>query len=155
MSATNDPVDAASSGDSAAASSSSSESPAAVTTHIQNQLHEAFSIFDTNGNGTLSAAEMMGILMRTAGGAPLSMKDAKAIISEFDVNGDGQLDIAEFTRAFAGEVGTLGLMHAHKGKGGRSYSVLGAHQADNDRGKGNARAVGSSKQLVGSSKQLR
>ena len=110
-------------------------------------LYEAFSIFDTNGNGKLSAAEMMGILMRSAGGAPLSMKDAKALIAEFDVNGDGQLDIAEFTRAFVGEVGTLGLMHVHKGKGGRAYSLLGAHQADNDRGKGNARAVGSSKQL--------
>jgi hypothetical protein len=116
-----------------------------TSVRTKTMLEEAFATFDTNVNGTLSAAEMMGILMRTSGGLPLSMKDARAIVAEFDVNGDGQLDIAEFTRAFSGEVGTLGLMHAHKGKSGRSMSLVAP---DHDRRIGNARAAPSSKQIL-------
>ena len=59
-------------------------------------LNNAFLAFDVDKSGKLSAAEMMGILTRSGGGRPLSRKDAQQIISTFDVNGDGQLDLGEF-----------------------------------------------------------
>lgn len=70
----------------------------------EDRLHAAFALFDIDGNGTLSAAEMVGILTRPASSStgsqqPLSLADARALIDEFDADGDGQLDLTEWVTA--------------------------------------------------------
>jgi Ca2+-binding EF-hand superfamily protein len=56
--------------------------------HAQ-QLAMQFQVFDTDGNGYLTANEVLAILMRSSGGNPLSMEDAQEVIAAFDTNGDG------------------------------------------------------------------
>ncbi len=80
-------------------------------------LRKAFSTFDKDGNGKLSATELIGILTRSGGGTPLSRADAQAIIADFDTDADGHLDLEEFVKAFSGEVGVMGLVHVHASAG--------------------------------------
>ena len=63
------------------------------------QIRAAFQVFDVDGSGKLSADEMRAVLSR--GEDPMcSAEDIEEIISEFDKNGDGELSIEEFSRAF-------------------------------------------------------
>ena len=52
---------------------------------------KAFEVFDTDGSGSLSIAELRTVLARPSGGAALSDDEIKAIISEWDVDGDGEV----------------------------------------------------------------
>ena len=65
------------------------------------QIEAAFKNFDTDGSGTLSADEVLAILTRSSGGAALTIADAKEVISDFDANGDGELQLQEFVNAWA------------------------------------------------------
>ena len=58
-------------------------------------MKHSFAVFDTDGSGKLSIEEFKGILMRNTQTSKLSDDDAKAIIEEFDKNGDSELDISE------------------------------------------------------------
>jgi len=60
------------------------------------RIQRAFEIFDTDGNGSLSIAELKAVLTRPGGGHALTDKEVAAIIAEFDANGDGELQIDEF-----------------------------------------------------------
>ena len=60
------------------------------------RIQRAFELFDTDGNGSLSIAELKAVLTRPGGGHALTDKDVAAIIAEFDANGDGELQIDEF-----------------------------------------------------------
>ena len=42
------------------------------------ELAKSFAAFDTDGNGTLSAAELVAILTRAGGGAPMTMVEAES-----------------------------------------------------------------------------
>jgi hypothetical protein len=53
-------------------------------------------VFDTDGNGSLSAEELVAILTRSSGGAALSTEQAEALIKQFDTNNDGELQLEEF-----------------------------------------------------------
>jgi hypothetical protein len=68
--------------------------------HAQ-QLAMQFQVFDTDGNGYLTANEVLAILMRSSGGNPLSMEDAQEFIAAFDTNGDGLLHYHEFCNAMS------------------------------------------------------
>jgi calcium-dependent protein kinase len=56
-------------------------------------LMAAFRLFDQDGNGKISPAEMKRIL---EGDSQLDSDVWEKIVSEFDVNGDGEIDIEEF-----------------------------------------------------------
>jgi calcium-dependent protein kinase len=58
------------------------------------KLHAAFKALDLDGNGKISRSEL-----EIAIGATTSKKDMKAIMNETDLNGDGDIDIDEFTQA--------------------------------------------------------
>lgn len=60
------------------------------------RLKDSFDIFDEDGSGELSTDEVLTILTRMSGGAPLTEEDAKEFIAEFDRNGDGFLNVSEF-----------------------------------------------------------
>jgi len=66
---------------------------------LHRELHRimrAFEKFDTNGNGSLSIAELKAVLKRPGGGRPLTDEDVAEIIADYDVNGDGELQLSEF-----------------------------------------------------------
>jgi calcium-dependent protein kinase len=56
-------------------------------------LARAFKMFDKDGNGSISAAELKKIL---AGGMVYEDSIWVNIIKEFDLNGDGEIDLTEF-----------------------------------------------------------
>lgn len=65
-------------------------------------LRAAFAAFDTDGSGTLTAAELAAALTRKGGGNPLGEEDARELIESVDANGDGVLSIDEFTKLMSG-----------------------------------------------------
>ena len=73
------------------------------------ELTAAFKAFDADGNGRLSAEEMVSILTRPDTKTPLTLEEATALVKEFDCNGDGELDLEE-VRA---HVHLLHVYHAH------------------------------------------
>ena len=72
-------------------------------------LLAAFRVFDADGSGKLSFAELQAILQRSVpGNAPMSDADIRALIERFDgsVAGserDGMLDVAEFVQALTSD----------------------------------------------------
>lgn len=73
------------------------------------ELSSAFAAFDRDSSGTLSAAELIDILTRSSGGAPLAEGEAIALIESVDINGDGELSLEEFCTLMA-TPGTLTLL---------------------------------------------
>ena len=66
------------------------------------KFHEAFQIFDADGNGTVTAEELIAILVRpTDSSNPLTLEEAKWLITKFDKDGDGMLNTSEFSAAFS------------------------------------------------------
>ena len=68
-------------------------------------LEEAFRVFDKDGSGSLSVAELQAVLTRPGGGAALSEDEVQEIIAEFDTNHDGELQFEEFVAFFASSQG--------------------------------------------------
>jgi len=62
----------------------------------EEELKQVFKMADTDGNGTISAAELRRI-MGTFGGAP-SDKEVDEMIREADLDGDSQINYEEFVR---------------------------------------------------------
>jgi len=67
----------------------------------RDELVKAFKAFDTDKSGTLSADELVSILTRASGGAPMPKAEAEALIKTVDINGDGVLDLEEFCTLMA------------------------------------------------------
>eukprot|EP01087_Luapelamoeba_hula_P016063 TRINITY_DN4900_c0_g1_i1.p1 TRINITY_DN4900_c0_g1~~TRINITY_DN4900_c0_g1_i1.p1 ORF type:complete len:168 (-),score=45.36 TRINITY_DN4900_c0_g1_i1:73-552(-) len=81
------------------------------------EFREAFSLFDKDGDGTITAAEL-GTVMKSLGQSP-SETELRDMISEVDANGDGQIDFNEFLTMMArkmqeGETGEDELREAFK-----------------------------------------
>lgn len=70
-------------------------------------FYEAFSAFDHDGSGTLTADELVGILTRETGDHPMDVQEARAFVAYFDTDGNGALDYDEFCTAM-GQPGVLG-----------------------------------------------
>jgi len=62
---------------------------------------EAFSSIDVDSSGSLSKAELKEVLTKSGGDAAMKEAELDKIIATFDVNGDGQLNFAEFAVMFA------------------------------------------------------
>uniref|UniRef100_A0A1Q3FT20 Putative calmodulin n=1 Tax=Culex tarsalis TaxID=7177 RepID=A0A1Q3FT20_CULTA len=62
----------------------------------EDQLHEAFRIFDRDGNGRISADELR-VALRSFG-EQLTEEELEELLREADVNSDGQIDYQEFVR---------------------------------------------------------
>jgi len=65
-------------------------------------IKKAFAIFDTDNSGTITPDELVAILTRdTPAGKSLTKAQAEEIVHDFDSNGDGVLDLEEFSRCWA------------------------------------------------------
>ena len=62
-------------------------------------LKAAFSVFDTSGDGFISAEEMRRIMMNV--GEPVTIGDINDLIGEVDKNGDGYVDYEVRTSSVA------------------------------------------------------
>jgi calmodulin len=62
----------------------------------EKELKEAFKIFDKDGNGFISAAELRHVMTNL--GEKLTDEEVDQMIKEADTNGDGQVDYNEFAR---------------------------------------------------------
>ena len=60
------------------------------------ELIEAFKIFDRDGNGFISAAELRNVM--TNRGGKLTDEEVDKMIREADVDGNGQINYAEFVK---------------------------------------------------------
>merc|ERR1739841_396750 len=67
----------------------------------EDEVKEAFRVFDRDGNGTISAAELMHVM--TSMGEKLTKEEARQMINEADVNGDGEIDYNEFVTMMMGD----------------------------------------------------
>ncbi|KAL2935896.1 putative calcium-binding protein CML15 [Bienertia sinuspersici] len=65
----------------------------------QAELLEVFRIFDRDGNGVITAAELAGAMAKM--GQPLTYKELTEMISEADANGDGVINFHEFASIMA------------------------------------------------------
>ena len=59
-------------------------------------IKEAFKVFDRDGNGFISSAELRHVV--TSLGEKLTDEEVDELITEVDVDGDGQINYAEFVR---------------------------------------------------------
>jgi hypothetical protein len=65
------------------------------------RLRRAFHMFDADGSGTLSPAELKAILTRPGSKQALTEEDAALIVADFDIDGDACLSFDEFVRAWS------------------------------------------------------
>jgi len=62
----------------------------------EQELNEAFQVFDMDGNGFISAAELSNIMSNL--GEKLSEEEVADLIRQADVDGDGQINYEEFVK---------------------------------------------------------
>lgn len=65
-------------------------------TDSQEEIEEAFKVFDKDGNGYISAAELRHVM--TSLGEKLTEEEVDEMIREADVDGDGQINYQEFVK---------------------------------------------------------
>ena len=66
----------------------------------QADVEAAFLHIDTDGGGTISRAELHSGISKMPGGQTPSREAVDAMLAEFDEEGDGDLDFAEFLVLF-------------------------------------------------------
>ncbi|KAJ8298482.1 hypothetical protein KUTeg_025013 [Tegillarca granosa] len=59
-------------------------------------MEEAFKVFDKDGNGFISAAELRNVMLNL--GEKLTDEELENMIAEADIDGDGQINYQEFVR---------------------------------------------------------
>ncbi|RCV43634.1 hypothetical protein SEVIR_9G315200v4 [Setaria viridis] len=65
--------------------------------YSEDQLRRLFAIFDRDGNGFITAAELAHSMARL--GHALTVKELTGMIKEADTDGDGRINFQEFSRA--------------------------------------------------------
>jgi len=63
--------------------------------NVQEDIVDAFRVFDKDANGFISAAELRHVMMNL-GDQKLTEEDAEEMIREADVDGDGQINFEDF-----------------------------------------------------------
>ena len=84
-----------------------------------------FSTFDADGSGAISMAELKEALTKSLGSSTLSDAEAQAIVSEFDFNGDGELQYEEFAVMWGTMTGEPGTTSDEEAKESRVEAALG------------------------------
>ncbi|GLJ14165.1 hypothetical protein SUGI_0227340 [Cryptomeria japonica] len=69
------------------------------TPYTEEQLRAIFRLFDRDGNGFITAAELAHSMARL--GHALTVKELTGMIREADTDGDGQISFAEFSKAIS------------------------------------------------------
>jgi len=62
----------------------------------EEEIREAFLLFDNDGNGFISAAELRHVMTNL--GETLTDEEVEELMHEADANGDGQIDYDEFVK---------------------------------------------------------
>lgn len=65
-------------------------------TDSEEEIKEAFKVFDKDGNGYISAAELRHVMTNL--GEKLTDHEVDEMIREADVDGDGQINYEEFVK---------------------------------------------------------
>ncbi|XP_010461044.1 PREDICTED: probable calcium-binding protein CML17 [Camelina sativa] len=68
-----------------------------TTPYTEEQLHRLFRIFDTDGNGFITAAELAHSMAKL--GHALTVAELTGMIKEADSDGDGRINFQEFAKA--------------------------------------------------------
>merc|ERR1712128_292427 len=61
---------------------------------IEDEIREAFKVFDKEGNGFISTPDLMEIMQSV--GDVLSLEETEEMIAEADIDGDGNVNYEEF-----------------------------------------------------------
>lgn len=64
--------------------------------NAEEEMMEAFKIFDADGNGNITAEELRQIMENL--GEKLTKDEVEAMVKEADTDGDGQINYNEFVR---------------------------------------------------------
>eukprot|EP00299_Pterocystis_sp_00344_P018021 c900_g1_i1.p1 GENE.c900_g1_i1~~c900_g1_i1.p1 ORF type:complete len:184 (+),score=48.00 c900_g1_i1:45-554(+) len=71
------------------------------------EFHDAFSLFDKDGNGKIEAEELQAVLNHISGNVHYKLEDVMKMIQLVDNNSDGEIDFVEFvglmTRSYKSE----------------------------------------------------
>ena len=78
---------------------------------IEEEIREAFRVFDKEGNGFIATAELAGVLQNI--GDVLSEEETDELIAEADMDGDGNINYEEFVAMLFREVVFLSNLHNH------------------------------------------
>jgi calmodulin len=70
-------------------------------TDSEEEVKEAFRVFDKEGNGFISAAELRHVMTNL--GEKLTEEEVDEMIREADVNGDGQINYEEFVKVMVSQ----------------------------------------------------
>ena len=65
-------------------------------TDSEEEIREAFRVFDKDGNGFISAAELRHVMTNL--GEKLTDEEVDEMIREADIDGDGQINFLEFAK---------------------------------------------------------
>jgi calmodulin len=96
-------------------------------TDSEEEILEAFKVFDKDGNGFISAAELRHVMTNL--GEKLTDEEVDEMIREADIDGDGQINYEEFVKVTSPPPGgrgggVVGLLHIRL--------TLGCFLADDD-----------------------
>ena len=70
-------------------------------TDCEEEIREAFRVFDKDGNGYITTEELRHVM--TTLGEVMSNEEVDEMISEADVDGDGQVNYEEFVKMMIGD----------------------------------------------------
>nr|2KN2_A Chain A, Calmodulin [Glycine max] len=84
-----------------------------MDTDAEEELKEAFKVFDKDQNGYISASELRHVMINL--GEKLTDEEVEQMIKEADLDGDGQVNYEEFVKM---------MMTVRGGGGGNGWSRL-------------------------------
>ena len=74
-----------------------------LTTDEEDDITQAFKVFDKDGDGLITAEEIQATMMGL--GENISESEVKAMVMEADLNGDGFIDFSEFANLMKNSFG--------------------------------------------------
>ena len=69
---------------------------------VQDEIRDAFRVFDRDGNGFISVIDLTDVLLKI--GEKLSQEEVEELMSEADIDGDGNVNYEEFVAMLFREV---------------------------------------------------